>query len=122
MSELQTATTEELETRPRATAVLKSVKKEGDEVIATLFMKNGPDNIGTVLDLGYGEAEKTTEDIVFEISISDNEELGLDNFGDFLCNKALWVIGTKSEYTAKREFSKILIEFFDTIEDGRTEA
>lgn len=102
---------------PRATAALRSVVKNGDEVTATLFMKNTPENIATLKDLGYELNEK--EDIQYEMTIPEHEALGYANFGDFLVSSAQWVMGLKEEYPAKREFSRILIEFFQEITDER---
>lgn len=108
------------EHEPQASGVLKGIRKEGDEVLATIIMPHNSENIGTIGDLGY---EITDDDeIEFELVIPEHEELGFSNFGDYLTSKALWVIGTKSEYIPKRELSKILIEFMANIEDGRPEA
>lgn len=116
----ETVQTAEVEKDPRATGTLTGVRKDGEEVIATIIMKHTPDNVGTIKDLGYEITD--TDDIEFELNIPEHEELGFANFGDYLSSKAHWVIGTKSEYIPKRELSKILIEFFEEITDGRPEA
>lgn len=99
------------------TGILKSVKKEGDEVIATIIFKPIEENHLTVQDLGYEITDH--DDIELVINIPNHEALGIHNFGDFLCSQALWVMALKEEYPPKKEFAKILIEFFDEIIDGR---
>jgi hypothetical protein len=97
--------------------VLQSVKREGDEVIATIIFPAIEENHLAVKDLGY---EITDNDpIECCINIPQHEALGIENFGDYLASQAQWVISLKEEYPPKKEFSKILIEFFDEIKDGR---
>lgn len=102
---------------PRATARLKSVRKDGDEVIATMFMENNEENRNTVKDLGYEITDN--DEIEFELNIPEHEALGFANLGDYLVSSAQWVMGLKDEYIPKRELSKILIEFFQEIKDER---
>lgn len=102
---------------PRATAVLKKVRKDGDEVIATMFMENNEENRNTVKDLGYEITDN--DEIEFELNIPEHEVLGIATLGDYLVSSAQWVMGLKDEYIPKRELSKILIEFFQEIKDER---
>jgi len=102
---------------PRATATLKKVRKDGDEVIATMFMENNEENRNTVKDLGYEITDN--DEIEFELNIPEHEVLGISNLGDYLVSSAQWVMGLKDEYIPKRELSKILIEFFQEIKDER---
>lgn len=102
---------------PRCIARLKSVKKDGDEVIATMFMDNTEENRNTIKDLGYEITDN--DEIEFELNIPEHESLGLANLGDYLVSSSHWVIGLKDEYIPKRELSKILIEFFYEIQDAR---
>lgn len=113
---MSTETTQEPRLR---TGVLKSVKKENDEVIATIIFQPIEENHLTVQDLGYEITDHDPIELV--INIPNHEALGIDNFGDFLTSQALWVMALKEEYPPKKEFAKILIEFFDEIKDGREE-
>jgi len=104
---------------PRARAILKGVRKENDEVIATLILEPTEENHKTIMDLGY---EITDHDqIEWDMSIPNHEALGIDNFGDFLSSSTQWIMALKDEYVPKREFAKILIEFFHEIVDGRSQ-
>lgn len=102
---------------PRATATLLKVRKDGEEVIATMMMANNEENRNTVKDLGYEITDN--DDIEFELNIPEHEALGFSNLGDYLVSPAQWIMGLKDEYIPKRELSKILIEFFQEIKDGR---
>lgn len=105
--------------KPRIEAKLKSVgpDTESENMLAVLSVDINETNLKTLLDLGYNISNPDC--IEFEISIPSNDELNLTNFADFLTSQAHWLIGLNSENIVKRELSRILMEFYKQIDDGR---
>ena len=107
------------ETKPRIIATLKSITDdhETNNCLATVQIDITESNIKALADFGY--VVSNPDFLEFEFVIPTHEELNSSNLGEFLCSTALWLIGMSSDYIVKRELSRILMEFYTRIEDGR---